>query len=252
VGLDSWGFVFSHLQFRMNLSEDATKVLIVEDDPILARSIYQGLTDEGYDCSLSSSGSAAVQLAQSEQFQVVLLDLGLDDESGLGVLRCLRESSDSTSVIVLTPMEFRMERKAALEAGAEDFLIKPFALNEAQARVEAALIRSRTRPRTVLEAGPVSMNLTTRKVTSNGHVLALTPTEFRILEILLRNEGKAVTRRMLCEFIWEPDWEGVTNVIEVHINRLRSKLKEGIKEPLIHTIRGCGYTFRWQSAAVSR
>jgi two-component system OmpR family response regulator/two-component system copper resistance phosphate regulon response regulator CusR len=236
----------------MNPVEEPLKILILEDDPLLARAVFQSLSDDGYQCKLSTTGSEAVQLAQSDQFQIMILDLGLEDQSGLGVLRCIRESSEACSVIVLTPIEFSMERKAALESGADDFVVKPFVLNEIRARVEAVLIRSRTRPKTVLEAGPVNMNLTTRRVSSNGHVLSLTPTEFRILEILLRNQGKAVTRRMLCEFIWEPDWEGVTNVIEVHINRLRSKLREGVNQPLIHTIRGCGYTFRWEPATVEQ
>ncbi len=235
----------------MHSTEETIKILVVEDDPILARSITQGLTEEGYLCSLTTTGSEAVQVAQRESFQIVILDLALEDESGLGVLRCVRESSENTTVIILTPLEYRLERKAGLEAGADDFLIKPFVLNEMRARVEAALIRSRKRPKTVLEVGPVVMNLTSRKVTSNSHVLSLTPTEFRILEILMRNQGKAVTRRMLCEFLWEPNWEGVTNVIEVHINRLRSKLKEGVDQPLIHTIRGCGYTLRWDAATVN-
>ena len=131
--------------------------------------------------------------------------------------------------------------------GADDFLIKPFAQVELNARVEAAVIRSRTRPRSILEIGPIVMNLTSRKMTYYGENIPLTPTEFRILEILSRNQGKTVTRRMLCEFLWNPDWEGVTNVIEVHINRLRTKLREQSQEQVIYTVRGSGYALRFDS-----
>ena len=225
--------------------DDPVKLLVVEDDHVLGKTITNGLTEEGYHCRLASSGVQALEMAQAENYQIVILDLALEDESALGILRCVREANENANVIILTPLEFRQERKAGLEAGADDFLIKPFALHEMRARVEAALIRSKARPKSLLEIGPLSMNLTTRKVTCAGKQLSLTPTEFRILEILLRNNGKVVTRRMLCEFLWEPGWEGVTNVIEVHINRLRSKLKSAETHPTIQTIRGSGYALQW-------
>ncbi len=177
-----------------------------------------------------------------------MLDLALEDESALGVLRCVREVNENVNVILLSPLDFRQERTAGLEAGADDFVIKPFAMHEVRARVEAALIRSRTRPKSLIEIGPLVLNLNQRKVTNQGRVVSLTPTEFRILEILMRNMGKPVTRRMLCEFLWDPDWEGVTNVIEVHINRLRTKLRCDDEHQLIHTVRGTGYMLRWNGS----
>ncbi|MCA9132229.1 MAG: response regulator transcription factor [Planctomycetales bacterium] len=230
----------------MNLTEQALKILVIEDDMILGRALTQGLADQGYDCRLASDGTQALKMAEKDAFSVVILDLALEDESGLGVLRCMREANENANVIILTPLEFRQERIAGLEAGADDFVIKPFTLDEIRARVEAAIIRSKTKPKSMLEIGPLVMDLTSRKVVRSGRQVPLTPTEFRILEILMRNQGKAVTRRMLCEFLWQPDWEGVTNVIEVHINRLRSKLTGESESQMIFTIRGSGYTLRWE------
>ncbi|MEZ6135869.1 MAG: response regulator transcription factor [Pirellulaceae bacterium] len=217
------------------------KLLIVEDDQVLGKSICNGLTQEGYYCRLAKTGTDALNFASEEQFNIVILDLALEDLSALAVLRNLRESHENANVIMLTPLESRQERKAGLEAGADDFLVKPFAMNEMRARVEAALIRSRMQPRTVLECGPLSMNLTSRRVTNSGQTMSVTPTEFRILEILMRNVGKPVSRTMLCEILWEPEWEGVTNVIEVHMNRLRTKLRGKSESEFIKTIRGVGY-----------
>ncbi len=229
----------------MNLSSPVQKLLVVEDDPILGRAITQGLSDQGFECRLVTDGASALKLAESEKYNVVIIDLALEDESGLGVLRCMREANENSNILILTPLEFRQERLAGLEAGADDFLIKPFALDEMRARVEAAMIRTKTKPKSVLELGPLLMDLTSRKVVRNGRLVPLTPTEFRILEVLMRNQGKSVTRRMLCEFLWQPEWEGVTNVIEVHINRLRSKLSGGVEPQMIFTVRGSGYMIRW-------
>ena len=229
----------------MNRILPSIKILTIEDDPIIGRTISQGLSDQGYGCQLAADGASGLKLIESEAFQVVIIDLALEDGSGLQVLQCVREANANANILVLTPLEFRDERLAGLEAGADDFLIKPFTVNELRARVEAATIRSRTRPKSVLEAGPLYMDLTSRKALRNGRLIPLTPTEFRILEILIRNQGKSVTRRMLCEFLWQPEWEGVTNVIEVHINRLRTKLSNGGTEPqMIFTVRGSGYILR--------
>lgn len=229
----------------MNLPTEPARLLIAEDDPILGKSISQGLSDHGYLCTLAQSGAEAAELATKHSYQIAIVDLALEDDSGLGVLRCVREANENASLIMLTPLEFRAERIMGIETGADDFVIKPFTMRELLARVEVALVRNRTRPKSWLELGPLNMDLTARKVTRDGRTISLTPTEFRILEILLRNQGRVVTRRMLCEFLWNPDWEGVTNVIEVHINRLRNKIERDNRPQLIHTVRGSGYTLRW-------
>ncbi|MCA9190550.1 MAG: response regulator transcription factor [Planctomycetales bacterium] len=231
------------------LSSSPTRILIVEDDPILARTISNGLREQGYEVELAVSGPQAVNRGVEQAHNIVLLDLTLSDESALGVLRCLREGNENANIIMLTPIDFRQERIAGLEAGADDFIVKPFSMSELVARVEAALVRARSRPKSILEIGQISMDLTTRKVTRSGRPVQLTPTEFRILEILMRNQGKVVTRKMLCEFLWNPEWEGVTNVIEVHINRLRGKINNGREPQMIFTVRGSGYTLRWDPDA---
>lgn len=234
----------------MNRILPSIKILTIEDDPIIGRTISQGLSDQGYRCQLAANGAFGLKLIETEAFQVVIIDLALEDGSGFSVLQSVREANANANILILTPMEFHQERLNGLEAGADDFLIKPFTIDELRARVEAATIRSRTRPKSVLEVGPLYMDLTSRKVLRNGRLIPLTPTEFRILEILIRNQGKSVTRRMLCEFLWQPEWEGVTNVIEVHINRLRTKLSNGGIEPqMIYTVRGSGYVLRYDPNA---
>ncbi len=233
----------------MNSPEFSGPILVVEDDPILSKALHQALSDQGYECESVESGKDALTRVRARPFPVILLDLALTDETGLGVLRCLREADDNANIIVLTPLEFRQERLAALSHGADDFVIKPFSMAEVRARVDAAWIKSRTRQSTMLDVGPLAMDLASRKVMRGEREIQLTPTEFRVLEILMRNQGKVVTRRMLCEHLWDPDWEGVTNVIEVHINRLRSKINNGTDSQMIFTVRGSGYTLRFESEA---
>ncbi len=234
---------------HMNPPEFSGSILIIEDDPILNRALSQALTDQGYQCEAVDNGKSGVALVQETQFSIIILDLALSDETGLGVLRCIREADDSANIIVLTPLEYRQERISALASGADDFIIKPFSMAEVRARVDAAWVKTRARPKSVLEVGPIQMDLSSRKVQRGDRLLQLTPTEFRVLEILMRNQGKIVTRRMLCEHLWDPKWEGVTNVIEVHINRLRTKINNGNEPQMIYTVRGSGYSLRYDPNA---
>jgi two-component system OmpR family response regulator/two-component system copper resistance phosphate regulon response regulator CusR len=136
------------------------------------------------------------------------------------------------------------DRVAGLNAGADDYVVKPFALTELMARLEAVCRRTLSRPPAVMQAGPLTLDLATRRVTRENKEVELTPTEFSLLELLMRYAGQVVTRRMLCEHLWETDWEGATNVIEVHINRLRGKLDKGFDDSVIQTVRGRGYAVR--------
>lgn len=226
---------------------DSINVLIVEDDFLIGKGIADVLNAGGFHCVVCDSGLDAIDQFGKGEFSLVIVDLALEDHSALGALRCLRMASDEVSLIVLTPIDFRDERIMAIEAGAEDFVVKPFAMREVLARAEAAVVRARNKPKALLSAGVLTLDLTTRRAARDGKQLTLTPTELRILEILLRNLNKVVTRRMLCEFLWNPDWEGITNVIEVHMNRLRRKVEVPGSEPLIHTIRGKGYMLRPQA-----
>lgn len=219
-------------------------VLVVEDEAQLGKTLEQGLTEAGHACEWVRSGSEGLKRALENPYDAVLLDLMLPDLPGLDVLRQLRASGNRSAVIVLTALGSVEERVAGLDAGADDYLVKPFALAELLARLSAVCRRSMQRPSSEVVVGPLRLDLTNRRVTREDREIELTPTEFSLLEFLMRYAGQVVTRKMLCEHLWEADWEGVTNVIEVHINRLRSKVDRGFAEPLIQTVRGRGYALR--------
>lgn len=221
-------------------------VLVVEDDPLVGKSLHKGFVEAGHDCALVRDGERGLEEAASQRFDAVVLDLLLPGLPGLEVLRQLRGLGVRTPVILLTALGSVEERVAGLEAGADDYLVKPFAFAELLARLNAVCRRVQDRPPATLAVGGLSLDLTTRRVQRGDREVELTPTEFSILELLMRHVGQVVTRRMLCEHLWEADWEGETNVIEVHITRLRKKLDGATAEggPTIQTVRGRGYVLR--------
>ncbi|HZN34455.1 MAG TPA: response regulator transcription factor [Pirellulaceae bacterium] len=220
------------------------ELLIVEDDQALGKALHRGLCESGHACRWVQSGQRGFEEASSQKFDAVVLDLMLPDLPGLDLLKRLRQTGVRTPVLMLTALGSVDDRVSGLKAGADDYLVKPFAFPELLARLEAILRRASERPRTVLEVGLLALDLATRRVTRGGSEITLTPTEFSLLEFLMRYAGQVVTRKMLCEHLWEADWEGVTNVVEVHINRLRGKVDKGFEEPLIQTIRGRGYLLK--------
>lgn len=219
-------------------------VLLVEDDPILGKAVYQGLTEAGHQCRWLRNGEHGYDQALSQRFDVLLLDLLLPGKDGLEVLSDLRHAGVGTPVLILTALGSVDDRVRGLKNGADDYLVKPFAMAELLARLEVVQRRAAPRPAPMLEAGDLKLDLASRRVSRAGAEIELTPTEFTILELLMRHVGQVVTRKMLCETLWSSDWEGTTNVIEVHINRLRNKLQRDNPEQLIHTVRGRGYVFR--------
>jgi two-component system OmpR family response regulator/two-component system copper resistance phosphate regulon response regulator CusR len=223
------------------------RLLVVEDDPVIGKALRKGFTEAGDDCAWAKDGERGLELARSQQFDAIVLDLLLPKQGGLIVLRTLRREGIQTPVVILTALGAVEERVAGLNAGADDYLVKPFAFPELKARLDAVCRRSLTRPAPVLHVGEVLLDLATRRVTRGGREIDLTPTEFSLLEFLMRHAGQVVTRKMLCEHLWESDWEGETNVIEVHINRLRGKLDRGFDQSMIQTIRGRGYALRGSS-----
>ncbi|MFO0914873.1 MAG: response regulator transcription factor [Pirellulales bacterium] len=226
--------------------KQSLNVLLVEDEEALGRAMRQGLEEHGHECQWVRNGRKGLESALAQQLDVVVLDLMLPDLSGLEVLRQLRQQGVQTPVLVLTALGSVDDRVRGLEAGADDYLIKPFAFPELLARLSAITRRSRHLQAQRLAAGPLTLDLSTRRVTREGREIELTPTEFSLLEYLMRNSGQVVTRRMLCEHLWDTNWEGVTNVIEVHINRLRAKIDRDFGIPLVHTVRGRGYVLRIQ------
>jgi two-component system OmpR family response regulator/two-component system copper resistance phosphate regulon response regulator CusR len=219
-------------------------VLIVEDDARLGKALQQGLRENRHDCTWIRNGRHGLDLARGQKFDVVILDLMLPDVEGLEILRTLRSECVQTPVLILTALGSVEERVTGLKTGADDYLIKPFAFPELLARLDVLCRRSAPKPSPVLEAGPLSLDLSTRRVHRGELEIDLSPTEFSVLEYLMRHAGHVVTRKMLSEHIWGENWEGVTNVIDVHINRLRSKLDRKFDDPLIHTVRGHGYVLR--------
>jgi two-component system OmpR family response regulator/two-component system copper resistance phosphate regulon response regulator CusR len=220
------------------------QLLVVEDDPVVGKALRQGFEEADFECQWVRDGERGLELARSQQFDAIILDLLLPRRGGLEVLRELRGENIQTPVLLLTALGAVGERVEGLTSGADDYLVKPFAFPELLARIQAVCRRSMTRPSPVLEAGDICLNLATRRVTRDGTEISLSPTEFSILELLLRHAGQVVTRKMLCEHLWETDWEGTTNVIEVHINRLRKKLEREGAGSYIQTVRGRGYALR--------
>ena len=220
------------------------EVLVVEDDEVLGRAIRRGLEDAGHRCILCDRGDDGLKVALSQKCDAVILDLMLPDLSGLELLREIRAQGIRTPVIILTALGSVEERVDGLNAGADDYLIKPFSFPELLARLAAISRRSHNLTAQTLCVGPLSLDLATRRVTRDGREIDLTPTEFSLLEYLMRNAGQVLTRKMLSEHLWDSNCEGVTNVIEVHITRLRGKIDRNFDQPLLQTVRGRGYVLR--------
>jgi len=219
-------------------------ILVIEDDPIIGKALVQGFSEAGHECVWAKDGDRGLALAVEQQVDAIVLDLMLPRRGGLEVLTMFRSQGVQTPVVLLTALGSVEERVKGLNAGADDYVVKPFAFGELLARVAAVCRRTTARPASVLKAGDLTLDLTTRRVSRGTRDVDLTPTEFSLLEFLMRYVGQVVTRKMLCEHVWDSDWDGSTNVIEVHVNRLRNKIERAGAESCIHTVRGRGYTLR--------
>ncbi len=222
----------------------AMRVLLIEDDSLIGKAVSRGLSDFGHSCTWTKNGQSGMEEFLTQRHDCVILDLMLPEVAGLDILRQVRARGIRTPVVILTALGAVEERVAGLRDGADDYLVKPFAFHELLARLEAVRRRASNRPAPSLTAGKIHLDLTNRRVTCSGNHIDLTPTGFSLLEILMRNAGSVVTRKMLCEHLWEGEWESVTNIIEVHVNRLRNKLAQAGAEGLIQTVRGRGYTLK--------
>lgn len=217
------------------------QVCLIEDDPSLATAIRNGLSDEGILCKWYSSAEEAWPALQLQGDDAIILDMMLPGMSGLELLGRTRKNRITTPVLILTALGSIDDRVAGLDAGADDYLVKPFEMRELIARIVAVTRRNQRIEGTTLNLGPLRLELTNRRAFRDGKELGLSPTELSLLELLMRRSDQVVTRRMLCEQLWDSSWEGETNVIEVHINRLRGKVDKSFASPLIHTVRGKGY-----------
>ena len=222
------------------------RILVVEDEQKVADALREGLVDERYDVVVERTGEGAFFRVNTETFDVVLLDLTLPGRDGLEILRALRQRRMETPVLVLTARDSLEDRVTGLDAGADDYLVKPFAFAELLARIRALVRRGRVADAPKLAVGDLEMDLVTRKVLRAGKPVDLTVREFELLEFLMRYQGQVVSRETLARDVWKETARTtpLDNVIDVHIARLRRKvdLEHGVK--LIHTVRGVGFMLR--------
>jgi len=216
------------------------RILVVEDEKKVASFIKKGLQQEGYAVDMAHDGHEAAQNANAFDYDLVVLDLMLPKRSGLDVLREVRTIKPSLPVLVLTAKGAIEDKVAGLDAGADDYLIKPFAFAELSARIRA-LLRRGAQENTRLRIADLEMDTAARQVRRAGNTIDLKMKEYALLEFLLRNVNRAVTRTMIVEHVWDIHFDSVSNVVDVHINSLRNKIDKGFHPPLIHTVRGVGY-----------
>jgi two-component system OmpR family response regulator len=220
------------------------RILVIEDDKDVASFIRNGLAQAGCNVDHAANGRDGLFLATTEPYDALIVDRMLPGIDGLTVIRTLRASSNTTPVLILSALGEVDDRVKGLKAGGDDYLVKPFAFSELLARLEALARRAKSgvdAPSTVLKAADLEMDLLRREVRRAGKPIDLQPREFQLLEFLLRNVGQVVTRTMLLEGVWDYHFDPQTNVIDVHISRLRSKIDKGFERPLLHTVRGAGY-----------
>ena len=216
------------------------RILIVEDEKKVASFIKKGLQQEGYAADTVHDGADAVHNAALFDYDLVILDLMLPTKPGLEVMREIRSKKPKLPVLVLTAKGAVNDKVAGLDAGADDYLIKPFAFAELSARIRA-LLRRGTQENPALRLADLEMDTASRQVRRAGQSIDLKLKEYALLEFLLRNVHRPVTRTMIVEHVWDIHFDSVSNVVDVHINSLRNKIDKGFPRPLIHTVRGVGY-----------
>ena len=218
------------------------RVLIVEDDLVAAEAMAKGLAEAGHECRSAADGEAGLRLAGDEAFDVLIIDRMMPRLDGVAMVEKLRAGGDQTPVLFLSALGEINDRVSGLKAGGDDYLVKPYAFAELIARVEALARRRETGSvQTVLKVGDLEMDLLGREVRRAGQEIDLQPREFQLLEFLMRNAGQSVTRTMLLEKVWEYHFDPQTNVIDVHISRLRAKIDKGFERAMLQTVRGAGY-----------
>jgi two-component system OmpR family response regulator len=221
------------------------KILVIEDDQDTAEYVAKGLRHEGHAVDLAHNGRDGLLLATSEAYDVTIVDRMLPGMDGLAVVRSVRDAGVKTPILILTTLGGIDDRVEGLEAGSDDYLVKPFALAELVARVNALARRSQfSEPSPMLAVADLVMDRLKRQVTRGRVRIDLTPLEFKLLEHLMLNQGRVVTRTMLLERVWGFHFDPKTNVVETHVSRLRSKIDKGFASELIHTARGSGYILR--------
>ena len=218
------------------------RILIVEDDIEAGSAMVRGLSEAGHQVIHAADGKLGLSAAQDGPFDVLVVDRMTPNMDGLTMVETLRRQGDQTPVLFLSALGEIEDRVTGLKAGGDDYLVKPYAFAELIARVEALARRRETGSvQTLLRVGDLEMDLIGREVRRKGQEIDLQPREFQLLEFLMRHAGQSVTRTMLLERVWEYHFDPQTNVIDVHISRLRSKIDKGFERPMLQTVRGAGY-----------
>ena len=218
------------------------RILIVEDDLEAAEAMARGLGEAGHDCVRGADGEQGLSAARDGEFDVMVVDRMMPRMNGLQLVETLRREGDHTPVLFLSALGEVSDRVDGLQAGGDDYLVKPYAFAELIARIEALARRRETGSvQTLLKVGELEMDLIARTVHRAGKEIDLQPREFQLLEFMMRHAGQSVTRTMLLEKVWHYHFDPQTNVIDVHISRLRSKIDKGFDRPMLQTVRGAGY-----------
>jgi len=213
---------------------------VVEDEKRIADFLSRGLESGGYTVDVAGDGTTALEMVHATEYDLIILDLGLPDMDGMAVLKKIRTRKTSPPVLILSARDAVDDRVKGLETGADDYLVKPFAYVELLARVRVVLRRGQPTPER-LQVGDLSLDCIRRKVTRGGENIELAPKEFSILEYLMRNRGRPLSRTMIVEHVWDMDYDGLTNIVDVYIRHLRSKIDEKWPDKMIQTVRGIGY-----------
>lgn len=216
------------------------RILLIEDEGRIADFVQRGLSDSGYSVDWASTGRAALEKLQDTEYELIILDLVLPDIDGLSLLEKIRNRQITPAVLILSARASVDDRVRGLELGADDYLIKPFAFAELLARTRALLRRGSALPER-LQVADLALDCIRRRVTRGGRVIDLAPKEFSILEFLMRNEGKPLSRTAIVEHVWDTEYDGLTNIVDVYIRHLRTKVDDGYDMKMIRTVRGIGY-----------
>jgi two-component system copper resistance phosphate regulon response regulator CusR len=220
------------------------KLLVVEDDRTVGQYVKRGLAEAGYQVDLVGDGAEGLQLASDGHYDVLVLDLRLPSMEGREVLRTLRDRGNPVPVLVLTAQDAVDYKVQALRMGADDYVTKPFALEELLARVEALSRRPKAIAPPVLRVADLALDTGSREVVRAGRSIELTPKEYAVLEYLMRHQGRVMPRTLITEYAWDYHFDPGTNIVDVVITRLRKKIDQGREPKLIHTVRGVGYVVK--------
>lgn len=221
------------------------RILVIEDDRDTAAYIVKGLKESGHSVDHAENGKDGLFLSLDNDYDAMVVDRMLPGLDGLSIIQTLRNSGNNTPALILSALGEINDRVHGLRSGGDDYVVKPFAFSELLARLEALVRRTDSdAPVTHIRVGDLEMDLLARMVKRSGHTVELQPREFRLLEYLMRHSGQVVTRTMLLENVWDYHFDPQTNVIDVHISRLRGKIDKGFEQPLLHTVRGAGYILR--------